>query len=498
MSEASYRTILRSSSIVGAAQVINILTGLIKMKVAAVLLGPAGIGLVGLYLSLMQTAASVSALGTNIVGTRQIAQAGNSAAGAEVGRIRTTLFWGTLVLSLAGGVTFWLISGWLAEALTVEDARRSDVGWLSLGVALSVAAGGQTALLTGLRRIGDVARITAGSSIFGTIVGVAAIWFQSDEGIVTMILVPPLAALLLGWFYVARLDASAGPRLSTPELLLEWRGFVRLGFPLMLSGVVAALGPLLARVFIQQELGIDAVGQFQAAWIIGMTYLGFALQAMGTDYYPRLSAIIGDRDMATRLVNEQTEVALLLCAPVLLFMLGAAPWVISLLYSREFDPAVSILRWQLLGDVLKVISFPLGYVLLALGAGKTFVLAETIATSVFLSAIIVFLPLIGVSASGVAFLIMYIIYLPLVWWLARRRIGFRWARAVKAQMVLLAIAALVVDALSRHDDILGLALGCVLSVIFTIWSVLRLSEKSGAKGRLGQLAFLAQSLKNRM
>ena len=496
MSEASYRTILRSSSIVGAAQVLNVLTWLLKMKAVAVLLGPAGIGLVGLYSSLMQTAASVVALGTNSVGTRQIAQAGSSATAAEVGRVRRALFWGTLLLSLAGGVTFWLASGWLAVILTVDDARRSDVGWLSLGVALSVAAGGQAALLTGLRKIGDVARITAGSSIVGSAVGVAAILLQNEEGIVTLVLVPPLAALALGYFYVARLDAPSGPPLTTPELLQEWRGFVRLGFPLMLSGVVAALGPLLARILIQRELGIDAIGQFQAAWVIGMTYLGFVLQAMGTDYYPRLSATISDLDVATRLVNEQTEVALLLCAPVLLFMLGAAPWIIGLLYSREFEPAVGILRWQLLGDVLKVISFPLGFVLLALGAGKTFVLTETIATSVFLSVTAILLPLMGVSASGAAFLMMYLIYLPLVWWLVGRRIGFRWTRAVKAQILLVAVAALLVDILSRHDDNLGLALSCFLCVVFTTWSLLRLSEKSGATGKLGHLARLARFLKS--
>lgn len=494
MSEASYRTILRSSSIVGAAQVLNIFTGLLKVKVAAVLLGPAGVGLFGLYTSLVQTAASVSALGTNTVGTRQIAQAGSSSTAPEVSRVRRALFWATLALSLTGGGTFWLASDWLAEFLTIEEARGSEIAWLGLGVALSVAVGGQTALLTGLRRIGDLAWVMAGSSIAATGVGIAALWLLGDAGIVTVVVTPPLAALLLGYVYVRRLESPSGPPLTAPELLHDWRVFAVLGFPLMLSGVVAALGPLLGRILIQRELGIDAMGQFQAAWTIGMTYLAFVLQAMGTDYYPRLSATISDRPMAVRLVNEQTEVALLLCAPVLLFMLGAAPWVIGLLYSREFEPAVDILRLQLLGDVLKVVSFPLGFVLLALGAGKTFVLAEVVATAVFLTTIAALLPLIGVSASGVAFLAMYVVYLPLIWWLGVRGLNFRWTLAVKAQAIVVFVAAISVDALSRHDDMKGLALGCLLSSVCTIWSLGRLSEKSGATGKLRVLAQVAKSL----
>ncbi|MFN3592652.1 MAG: hypothetical protein ACK4TG_10750, partial [Thermaurantiacus sp.] len=54
----SYRTVLRASSLIGGASAGNVLAGIVKMKVAAVLLGPAGVGLVGLYQSIMQTAAT--------------------------------------------------------------------------------------------------------------------------------------------------------------------------------------------------------------------------------------------------------------------------------------------------------------------------------------------------------------------------------------------------------------------------------------------------------
>ena len=71
----SYRQILRSTSIIGGASVINILIGLVRVKVAAVLLGPAGVGLMGLFSNLIATAANVAALGMGTVGTRQIAEA---------------------------------------------------------------------------------------------------------------------------------------------------------------------------------------------------------------------------------------------------------------------------------------------------------------------------------------------------------------------------------------------------------------------------------------
>lgn len=498
MSGSSYRTILRSSSIIGGAQVISIAVGLVKMKAVAVLLGPAGVGLAGLYLSLIQTASSIAALGIGNVGTRQIAAAHAEGGDEAVGRTRRSLFWGTMALALIGAVVFWLASGWIARGILADESRATDVAWLSLGVGLTVAAGSQGALLTGLRRIGDLARINVGAGIIGAALGVLALWLWGAHGLIAMVLVAPVVTFLLGHLYVVRLGPPAGPPVRLPEMSREWRVMVTLGFAFMLSGLVTTLGHLAARTLVQRELGAEALGQFQAAWAIGMTYLGFVLGAMGADYYPRLTAAIRDPATATRLVNEQTEVALLLCAPVLLAMLGLAPWVINLLYSAEFGPAVEILRWQLLGDIPKVMSWPLGFVILASGAGKTFVLTESLGMGVFVLGVLIGLPMIGVTATGVAFLALYVAYLPLVWLLSRRMIDFRWTRAVKAQALLVMAAAVAVDIAARWSDLLGASLSLGFAVIMGLWALLRLSAMAGADGRLGHIAYFGERVKGWM
>jgi O-antigen/teichoic acid export membrane protein len=498
MSGSSYRTILRSSSIIGGAQVINIVAGLLKMKAAALLLGPAGVGLAGLYANLIQMAATVASLGFGTVGTRQIAAAHAEGGERAVERARRALFSGTLILSVIGALVFWLLSGWIARTVLSDGSLSADVAWLALGVALTVAAVSQSALLTGLRRVGDLARINVGAGVFGTVLGVVAIWLWGAKGLVAMVLIAPLVTFVLGHVYVARLAPVASPPSPLPEMAQEWRTMARLGGAFMVSGVVTVLGNLAARTLVQRELGADALGHFQASWAIGGTYLGFVLGAMGTDYYPRLTAAINDHAAATRLVNEQTEVALLLCAPVLLAMLGLAPWAIRLLYSGAFGPAVEILRWQLLGDILKVMSWPLGFVLLAAGAGNTFIVTETVGMGVFVLGVFIGLPLIGVKATGVAFLALYAAYLPLVWWLGGRRIDFRWTRAVQAQATALIVAALVVDAAVRWNDLLGALLGVAAASAMGIWALMRLSSRIGAGGRLGQIAVVGERVRGWM
>lgn len=470
----------------GIASVMNILSGLIKMKVAALLLGPAGVGLIGLYQSFVQTGGAAASLGFGTVGTREIAAAEAEGGAAAVGPVRRALFWGTLLLSLIGGVLFFAVSGWLALHILEAPQLRRDVAWLSLGVVLTVAAGSQGALLTGLRRIGDLARVQVAAGALGTIVGALGIWAWGASGVLVLVLAAPLVTFAVGHFYVGRLERPSGSRVSLRTMAATWRHLISLGIPFMLSGLITSLGNLTARTLVQRELSIDDLGQFQAAWAIGMTYLSFVLAAMATDYFPRLSAVMGDRAKAIHMVNEQTEVALILCGPVILAMLAFSPLVVHILYTEQFMPTVQILRWQLLGDVFKIMSWPLGYVMLASGAGRSFIIAELSGTGVFVGAVMIGLPLIGIIATGVGFLLLYAIYLPVVYFICRRRIGFRWTASVIRHAGILGVAATSIAAFSRYSELWTAVVGFALTLVFALYGLQRLAHVGALSGRMAK------------
>ena len=490
----SYRQILRSSSIIGGASVINIVVGLLRMKAAALLLGPAGVGLVGLLQNMLGTAAGIAGLGVGNVGTRQIAEASASGDVQAVAATRRALFWLTLALAVLGALLFWLLRGELAARVLGEGARARDVGWLALGVGLTVAAASQSALLNGMRRIADLARISIGSALLSTLVAVAAVWHWGEGGILAFVLAAPAASFLLGHWYVAKLGRLHAPRSPLPQLVAQWRVMLRLGAAFMASGLVVNLGQLLVRTLIQHDAGAEALGHFQAAWLISMTYLGFVLGAMGTDYYPRLTAVIREPEQVNRLVNEQTEVALLLAGPAFLGMLALAPWVIQLLYSSEFADAAVILRWQVLGDVLKVAAWPLGFILLAAGEGRIFMLSESLAIGVFVALVALLLPRLGVASTGVAFLGMYVAYLPLVHLLARRRTGFRWQASVRRRLGVLLAASALVASVGAWQPTIGAALGVPVALAIGMHGLARLGHMAGLGGPVGRLAGLSRKV----
>lgn len=490
----SYRQILRSSSIIGGAAIIQVLVGLLRTKVAAVLLGPAGIGLISLLQSLMNAAATIAAMGFSTVGSRQIAEAAGCGDDIAIAAARRALLWGTLALAIVGAAIVWCLRNVLAADVLGDTGRGDEVGWLALGVALSVASGSQGALLNGLRRIGDLARVSVASAVVSTAVGIAALFVWRDGGILVFVLAAPVASFVLGHWRVAKLRQVRVAPTPLAQLARQWRTLTRLGAAFMVSGLTVALGQLLVRAMIQQRLGAEALGHFQAAWAISMTYIGFVLTAMGTDYYPRLTAHIGDHVAVNRLVNEQTEVALLIAGPIFLALLGLAPWVIKLLYSDSFGDAVIVLRWQVLGDVLKVGSWPLAFIILASGDGRTFMWTESLAIAVFAGLTWIALPILGLVATGGAFLGMYVVYLPVVYWLARRRTGFRWHARVFGQLLALMLAAVIIDTVGAFSAFGGAALGIAAALGFALYGLARLAIMTELTGPTGKVAHLSRRL----
>lgn len=493
----SYGQILRSSSIIGGASVVTIMVGMLRTKVVAVLLGPAGVGLIGLFGSLMGTAAGFAGLGFNGAGTRQIAEAVGRGEDGAIAAARRALFWGTLALAITGGVSVWALRRVLAAQVLDDPGRASDVGWLALGVALMVAAASQGALLNGLRKIGDLAWISICGAVLSTVLGIGVIWVWGAQGIVPFVLIGPLSGFLLGHWFVNKLRPVQGPPTPFVTLLGQWRTLAMLGAAFMVSGLVGSVGQLLVRSLIQRELSAEALGNFQAAWAISMTYIGFVLTAMGTDYYPRLTEAIHDHATVNRLVNEQTEVALLLAGPVFLAMLGLASWIIPLLYSSAFGHAVAVLRWQVLGDVLKVVSWPLGFIILASGDGKTFILTESLGIAVFVLLTWVCLPSFGVVAAGIGFLGMYVVYLPVVFWLGRRRTGFLWDRRVGSQFAALLAIAAAVAAVGAVSPVGGPALGVTAAAVAGLYGLGRLGRMTALPGALGRAAAASRRVMQR-
>jgi O-antigen/teichoic acid export membrane protein len=274
-----------------------------------------------------------------------------------------------------------------------------------------------------MRRLKFLARANMAGSLAGLLISVPVYYFWRVDGIVPAIIITSIASLIIAWYFASKIKVDKAV-VKRNDVIDEGRGMLKMGFMLSLSGLIATAASYLVRVFISNTGGVADVGLYSAGFAIISTYVGLVFTAMSTDYYPRLSGVAHDNRQAAMLINQQAEVAVLILAPVLTVFLIFINFVVVLLYSTKFTPVNGMIQWAALGMFFKAASFPIGYILLAKGASKTFFWSELAANSYLLLFNILGYKYLGLDGLGVSFLVGYLILFVQVYLIARIKYEF--------------------------------------------------------------------------
>jgi len=477
--KGSYGEIVKSTSLVGGSQLINILIGIVRTKFMAVLLGPAGVGLMGMYQAVTGMVGAVTGLGIGSSGVRQIAEAAGSGDEFRIARTIFTLRRTALVLGVVGMFVAVALSKPLSRVTFGSDDHARAIALLGVTLLLGSISGGQVALIQGMRRIADLAALNVIGAAMGTALSVPIIYFWGVSGIVPSLITVSAMTILPSWWYARKIEVQR-VSLSITEVMREAKALVTLGLVFMASGLMTTAVLYFIRVLVVRELGMESVGLYQAATNLSSLYIGVILNAMGMDFYPRLTAVAEDNNTVNRLVNEQTEVGLLLATPGLLATLTFAPYVIQIFYSGQFVPAYNVLRWQILGVFLRVVAWPIGFVLLAKGKGKAFLWTEL--TWNILHVILVWLGMrfFGLEGTGIAFFVLYVTYTFGILAVVHGISGFGWSsaniRLGSCFTIIVAFAFLLPFLLHKN---VAMAASGSLTVAVTLWCLSRLHALVG-------------------
>ncbi len=424
----TYGQILKSSALVGGSSVLNIIIGIVRTKVMALLLGPAGFGLLSVYASIVTLTQTFAGMGVNSSGVRQIAEAAGSNELGHIARITFILRRLSLLLGILGALFLAVFSRQVSSLTFGTTQHVTAISFLSVAVLFTLVSAGQGALLQGRRRISDLAKMGTLGALLGTLCSILLVYLFRDRGVVPSLIAVAVMTAFTSWWYSRKIRIQI-PSLTAAVFLHETGALLKLGFAFMASGLMTIGVAYVIRITVLRKVGFEATGLYQAAWTLGGLYVGFILQAMGADFYPRLTAHANDNPVCNRLVNEQAQVGLLLAGPGVLATLTFAPLVVALFYSARFGAAVGILRWICLGTIIQVVSWPMGFIIIAKAKQTLFVICELAWAIVSLGLAWVCLNYFGLDGVGIAFFGSYIFHAILIYAVVNHISGFRWSSA---------------------------------------------------------------------
>ncbi|NRB75842.1 MAG: O-antigen translocase [Verrucomicrobiales bacterium] len=425
--DSSYAQILRSTTIIGGSQGANYLIGLIRTKLVALLIGPSGIGMVGLFHGATTLIRTIAQLGIDQSGVRDIAKADASDDVHQLAETTQTL----RRLCWLTGIGGWLLTAVLSYPLSIwtfGDSRHA-VSFMFIGSTLLFGAisGGQVALIRGKRRIGDIARISVISSLLSTIAAVGIYLWLREDGIVPVLVATAAIYTLVSWLYARKIRIEKVP-LTWMQVFSNAGSLVHLGLAFTFSPLVNSGIDLFVRTLIINQFGLHEGGIFQGAWAVSGIFMGYILNAMMTDFYPRLTTVADDNQKVNQYVNEQTEIAAMMALPGLVALIGFAPIVMHLLYSREFVSGGMLLIWFSLGGAFQAICWPMGVIQRAKGSARWMVISQCIAAVVRVGLILALLKPLGIAGIALAYPLSSLIHCLTTFAIARHLSQFFWTR----------------------------------------------------------------------
>jgi antigen flippase len=482
----SYSRVLKSTSIVGGSAAIGMLISMGAVKGGALLVGPSGIGELRLYQAALGFAGALFGMGLGPATVRRISHAIAKGDPEAAERSAAVLHRLALLTGLTGWIALAAAATPLGALVFDDDVHAASLAIAGTSIVLATMNAGYVSELQARQQVATLAWVRLSSSAMTAVLSIACFWWLGAAGIVPSIVASSAASLL-----IARRSTNAGrpnPRIAAPHVstcVRDGLGLAGLGLAMMTPSILASLVTAITGSLIVRHLDIGANGLLSAATGMSVLFASFILNAMEADYFPRLSAAHDDPPAMRRIVNEQTEIGILLALPGIMATLVLAPLAINVFYSQAFEPAADLLVWLVLGVFARVTAWPISLVLLARADSKTYLLNEVAFACLQIAMIALALERFGLVGVAIVYPIQMALYNAVMLEIVRRRAGVTWSASV-SRLIVVSILLAGTCLLLRFalQDGPRLAAGIALTIVASLFSARGLSLRLGPAHRL--------------
>lgn len=395
--------VLKYTSLFGGVQVLKILVSIVRNKLASRFLGAWGFGLNASFVKVGEFINAITNFGIPFSSVRNLSQLYEASDQEEmrrfVGVIRTWSFW-TAVLSallcllsipvciliapIVDDMSHMSVTGFRGIAIsTLTDIlydlcdavthHRKEIVLISLYVASLPIEASECAILKGMRKLKTIAKVELVASLLSFAICIPLFYALAHYGVAISLLACGWMVAGLHLLYSCRLFPYRIHPLSRRVMRAGWP-LVRIGFPYMLASIIGTMSLLIVYRFLDN---MHAIGLYNAAYGIVVTYAGMVFVSVESDYFPRLSAANNDRQRMNRIINQQMVVCLLLITPLLIMLVLMMARVFRLLYTDEFVAAFPMSICAVYFMFCKALITPMGYIPLAKGDSMTYLFMET-------------------------------------------------------------------------------------------------------------------------
>jgi PST family polysaccharide transporter len=186
------------------------------------------------------------------------------------------------------------------------------------------------------------------------------------------------------------------------------------------TALTVSVSHMIVRNYIGDTLSWNDAGYWQAIWYVSTIYLMLVTTSLGVYYLPRLSEITDHTELKKEIVSGYKIIMPIVIVSALSIYIFRN-YVISIAFSDKFQPIADLFLWQMVGDVVKIASWLLAYLMIAKAMARIFIYTEIVFSVSFVMLSVLFINNFGLVGITYAFSLNYLLYLFAMIYIFRRK-----------------------------------------------------------------------------
>jgi len=405
ISKGTFYTVLN-----GIAQFVKAISSLIINKVIVVLLGSPALLLVGNLKSVFTILQQISGAGVYEGAVKYLS--------GEYKNRQTFILQACLSLMLVGffisTALYFILYDQILNLLQLDENDRELIPWLTGGIVLSLLCFVFHTLMQsffhGLKSYKIIVQSTLISALLTLGVSTALIYYVNTIGLILSVFVPSTILLLTYCFHIRKSWHFGQMLFGKPFRLFLFKP--ALSFTAM-SAVAAIVFPsvlITIRTLLVEHSGVELASYWEGYSRLSLFMSGLAISSISLYYLPKLVEANTGQEML-KVVVWGVKFLFVVAFPAMLLIFWFGNDIIPLLYASSFLETIYLLKWELLGTFLKLLSFTVSFIMVAKKLTTVFVLSELISGFLFLGLSMLFIDIFGVVGASIAYALAYFLYL---------------------------------------------------------------------------------------
>jgi PST family polysaccharide transporter len=396
---------------------VKMLAGLIVGKAVALVSGPSGVATIGQFQNFVQIVLTSAKGGLDTGVTKYTAEYGSD--DDRAASLFSTAF--RLCACSCAIVSLVLLIG--ATPLAVFFLGSPEYGYIlrlfGLTLCMFVANSLLLAIVNGLNEIRTFIVINIVQSLLTLLLTIVFIaWLGLAGALIALVTNQSLVLFVLLWWLRghSRIHFQAfRHQFGRDQAIL----LIKFSAMTTVSAIASPVTAMLVRGQVMSQLGENAAGYWQAMWYIATVYLTVVTTSLSVYYLPKLSATSDPTALRQELKQGFLVVMpIVICSALTLYL--ARELIVQILFTEAFRPMLRLFGWMLVGDIIKMASWLLSYLMLAKAMTRAFVATELIFSASFVALAYGFIRLYGFEGVAIAYAANYVLYLAAVALITKR------------------------------------------------------------------------------